>query len=175
MSTRVFLDNPKLENGVKPRYDGGGTEFGKIHRFLGKEFAMFDVDKMSISITVDLELKNDNELFYEYKTNFNTGKVEFRALFELKYEDTPYVKKALECPLGSPTYAQWMACNRLSAGQKNRCRYFIVIAFKGGRPFHFYEIDANGEKQDKGVLNYAWDEDDGKEEVKRFWEDDLGL
>jgi hypothetical protein len=45
------------ENGVKPRYDGGGSEFGLLHRELGPGFLMFDIDRLSATVQTDLEMK----------------------------------------------------------------------------------------------------------------------
>jgi len=70
------------KNKVKPRFDGKGTEFGLMHRDLGPGFLMFDIDRMSAVLEVNLELKRENEAFVEYRQYGNA--INFIAMFEVK-------------------------------------------------------------------------------------------
>ena len=145
---------------VKPRYDGGGSEFGRVHRFLPISCGMFDIDRMSAQLTVDLELRNGDVGFIEYNTDFDNAEVIFRALIEIKHRDSDRVREAMRCKVGTSTFAQKKMAEKLGA------RYFFVIADNGKQPFSFYEM-VGDEFQHIGTLAYT--EDNVKDEINRFW------
>lgn len=158
-----------MEHIVKPRYDGGGTEFGAIHRKLGVRYGMFDIDILSASANVNLEIKEQNAGFFEYRTDFQNSNCEFKALFELKFRWTQYVEDALNCRVGTATFAQLKLCEKLN------CRFFFVVATEGMPPFHFYEINYNGTHEYIGELNYYDKDKDGASEIIKFWNTNLNL
>lgn len=147
-------------NGVKPRYDNKGSEFGEMHRLLPKNCGMFDIDRMSAVATLNLELSNQDVGFLEYRTNFNDGSIEFKAMFEVKHKDTEHVRNALKCTIGTSTWAQAQMCKIL------KCRYFFVIATEGKQPFRFYELKDNNSSY-LGTLDYT--PDNKKNAVNFFW------
>lgn len=161
MENKINQYNPS--NGVKPRYDGSGSEFGLIHRELPKDCCMFDIDRMSAKAEINLELKRQEIAFIEYRTDFNNCSVIWKALFEIKNQDSIEVRKALECPIGTSTFAQ------LKLAQLIGARFFYVIATMGIQPFHFYEIENQGIYIDHGFLDYSDKKTDGIEAIKRFW------
>lgn len=154
-----------MENNVKPRYDGKGSEFGMVHRLLPPKCGMFDIDRMSGNMQLDIELKNTDTGFVEYRTDFNNADVTFTALFEIKYKLSESVQKALECNIGSATFAQKKMCEKL------RCRYFIVVANFGKQPFVFFEL-VNDAILNHGELNY--NDDNKMQKINDFWKK-LGL
>jgi hypothetical protein len=152
------------KNGVKPRYDGGGSEFGLMHRDLGPGYLMFDVDRMSACLSVDLELKRANTGFIEYRRN---NGINFVAVFEIKYAKIGRALEALDMEK-SNTMAQIEMARRLDA------RLFSVFATDGVQPFEFWEyVEFPGEFQLIGTLDY--DATDRTERVRDFWRDVLGI
>jgi hypothetical protein len=150
-------------SGSKPRFDGGGSEFGDMHRELPAGFGMFDIDKMKATATVELEITKQNVAFIEYRTIWNSDRneIDWKALFEIKYRDGRSVQDALMVRKGTPTWAQLNLANTLGA------RYFIVVATEGGAPFTFYEVEPDGYAVEAGVLDY--DDYNRTEQVERFW------
>ncbi len=152
-------------NGAKPRYDGKGSEFGLVHRDLGPGYCMFDVDRMSATIEVGLELKRENECFVEYR--HRPGDIAFIAMFEVKAHKTEFSLDALN-PKKSVSSA------RLKMAQLMDCRLFVVYGNGGKQPFEFYEIDTtSGDYQVVGTLSYAPEEKQAA--VKAFWNEVLGI
>ena len=166
---KLFNSNYIPKSGSKPRYDGGGSEFGLIHRELPKKCGMFDIDRISATAVIDLELKNEDVAFLEYRTNFETAKITWKALFEIKRNNSESVQKALNCRIGTATWAQMELCQKINA------RYFIVIATKGKQPFQFWEILDSGIKVNIGILDYNKKDTDGIDAVKKFWQNNLKL
>lgn len=158
-----------MENQVKPRFDGQGSEFGLVHRKLPQRCAMFDLDRMSATAVINLELKQQDIAFLEYRTNFQDSTIEWRALFEIKFKDSEWVQKAISCGIGTATWAQLKLCERLGA------RYFIVIANRGIQPFVFYEINYQGDHRIIGELNYNDKNTDGIDAINNFWKNNLKL
>lgn len=133
-------------NGVKPRFDGKGSEFGFIHRALGCGYLMFDVDRLSAIVEMDLELRRENEGFVEYRQSGRS--VRFVALFEIKQQKTAHSLKALDNEESSSMARNEMA--RLLG-----CRLFVVFASEGKAPFEFWELDhCSREYEQVGVLDY---------------------
>ena len=149
-------------NGVKPRFDGKGTEFGKVHRLLPKNCCMFDIDKMKGKAEIDLEIKKQNIAFIEYETDFKNADISIKALFELKYKMSDMVKKAMEVKIGTSTFAQIKLSEKLNA------RFFIVIANNGLNPFEFYEYKNNNFEK-VGILKY--NENNKAEKINKLWEE----
>lgn len=149
----------QLAEGVKPRYDNKGSEFGKMHRSLPKNFGMFDIDK--INLTYSLQLKNQDSAFIEYQTDFRNNDCEFKALFELKFRMSDVVKQQIDCQTGTPTWAQ------LKMAEKLGCRYFIVVQDNGKPPFSFYEKFYDNTTKYWGVLEY--NQENVTEKVNEFW------
>lgn len=158
-----------MENTVKPRFDQKGSEFGLLHRKLPLKCGMFDIDRMSAKATLNLELREQDVGFFEYRTNFNSGDIEWKALFEIKYRDSESVQKAISCPMGTATWAQLKLCELINA------KYYIVIANNGKQPFTFYEYDYDGSYRIAGVLDYFDREIDGSEAINSFWKHTLKL
>jgi len=152
-------------NGVKPRYDNGGTEFGAMHRDLGPGYWMFDIDRMSAAVEMDLELRRQNEGFVEYRINRDV--VSFAAMFEVKGHKTGRALEALD-----ENDANYKA--RLAMARKLECRLFVVFATSGGQPFEFWEISTDdGSRSCIGILAYQADE--RVEKTRAFWRDCLKL
>lgn len=153
-------------NGVKPRYDGGGTEFGLMHRDLGPGFLMFDIDRMSATIGVGLELKRENEAFVEYRYTPVSG-IRYVAMMEVKHSHTPYSAEALDL-------SKVNSIVRADMARRLQCRLFVVYATNGKNPFTFYEYDDNeNEFYQIGILDYT--EKTRTERVKSFWNDVLRI
>jgi hypothetical protein len=152
---------------VKPRFDNKGSEFGDVHRLLPGNCCMFDIDKMTGTAIVNLELSRQDIGFIEYKTNFHNknNKIEFKALFELKFKDSYYVHEAMKVKIGTSTFAQ------IEMAKKLECRYFFVIATNGMQPFTFYEW-INDKFVNVGILQYS--EYNKKQMINELWKQ-LGL
>lgn len=146
---------------VKKRYDGKGSEFGKVHRLLPVFCGMFDIDKMKATATMDLELKKQDIAFMEYRTNWDKCTVTFKALIEIKYKASSSVWDALRCKIGTATFAQFDMCRQLN------CRYLFVIATNGKQPFKFYEKESNGHIINLGILDYT--EENKKQKINEYW------
>lgn len=147
-------------NGVKPRYDGQGTEFGAMHRDIGPGQLMFDIDGLSATVEMQLELRRQNEAFVEYRF-IDDDLVEFTALFELKRNKSQYTIQALDSKDANSVARRAMA-------RKLEARLFVVFATNGKAPFDFHEIDTTtGYSHPIGILYY--DENNRPEKVKDFW------
>lgn len=152
-------------NGVKPRYDGGGTEFGLMHRDLGPGYLMFDIDRMTAQLELQMEMKRENEGWVEFRRY--ASRVDFVAMFEVKKHRTIHSEKALD-----PDEANSLA--RLEMARKMGCRLFVVFATNGRQPFDFYEIDTEtGEAGYRGTLDYSTD--NRANQCRLFWRDVLGI
>ena len=160
----------KIDNSIgnKPRYDGGGTEFGLIHRELPRGCGMFDLDRVSARAEMHLELRAANVGFIEYRTDFNTATYTYPALFEVKHKHSATVEKCLSMTPGQATAAQHYMSKLLGA------RFFLVVATNGQQPFTFYEL-TTGKPHKIGVLNYFDRDVDGKDAINTFWKDVLKL
>lgn len=154
-----------MSNGVKPRFDRGGTEFGLMHRDLPPGYLMFDIDRLHARCSVDLSLKRENEGFVEYRRK--NGRIEFIALMEVKQHRTPNSERALNTGDAN-------AMARIEMARRLGCRLFVVFATSGRQPFEFYEFDVdNGNPFHVGTLRYG---SDGREEaVRRFWTEVLRI
>jgi len=127
MSTQIWDPG----NGVKPRFDGEGSEFGKLHRLLGSGYYMFDIDKMTADVNISLELERADTGFVEYRI-VGDKVVTFTAMFEVKYARTEKSEQAL-LSKNANTMAMIEIARRLD------CRLFVVFATNGQQPFEFYE------------------------------------
>jgi hypothetical protein len=145
---------------VKQRFDNGGSEFGKVHRELPISCGMFDIDRMSATATIDLELKNQDVGFIEYSTNFTKNEIVFKAMFEVKHKYSESVNNVLRLKVGSASWAQYKMCQKLN------CRYFIVVANYGVQPFDFYESIDN-KMEFIGKLEY--NNENKKQMINEFW------
>jgi hypothetical protein len=152
-------------NGVKPRYDGRGSEFGLIHRDLGPKYLMFDIDGLTATVETELKIRRQDEGFVEYR--YDGKKVDFIALFEIKAHKTKYSIKAIDpCEINS--IAKIEMARRLGA------RLFVGFGTNGKQPFDFYEINiTTGQPCLVGTLNYKSDNRISK--VKSFWSDILRI
>jgi hypothetical protein len=157
-----MINDGKNENGVKIRFDGKGTEFGETHRLLPQSCCMFDIDKMIGSAFIELEITRQNIAYIEYKTNFysENNKIEFKALFELKFKQSYSTNEAMKVKIGTATFAQIEMAKMLN------CRYFFIIATEGKSPFTFYEWIDN-EFINVGILSYQ--DNNKKEMINNFW------
>lgn len=63
---------------VKPRIDGKGSEFGRLHRLLPASCCMFDMDKM-IDDSGNC-VNGEDSLFMEYRFN-GPDQYDFKAMF----------------------------------------------------------------------------------------------
>lgn len=152
-------------NGAKPRYDGGGTEFGLMHRDLGPGYLMFDIDRMSAQLELSLEMRRENEGWIEYRRIAKS--VAFVALFEVKHARTQYSEQALNP--GDPN-----SIARFEMAKQLGCRLFVVFASCGRPPFEFYEVEmSTGEPVLAGVLDYEPHERVAR--CRAFWRDVLGI
>jgi len=151
-------------NGVKPRFDNSGTEFGLMHRDLGRGYSMFDIDRMTAQLDMQIEMRRENEGFIEYRRT--AGNINFVALMEVKHRRTKYSEQALD-----PTEANSMV--RLEMARRLGCRLFVVFATNGKQPFDFYEICADtGEAKHAGTLDYT---SDRVHKCRLFWNNILGI
>lgn len=151
---------------TKIRVHGEGSEFGNMHLMLPSNYSMFDLDRLKARITFDLDLSNQDTAFVEYRTNYQTMDIEFKALFEIRYKDTDYVRNTMKCEIGKSVWAQVQMCKRLG------CRFFYVISTDGKQPFDFYEL-TDMVPVFVGKLNYT--QADKKEKVNEFWKYNLKL
>jgi len=154
--------NSNTVKGVKPRFDNGGSEFGLMHRDLPQNNGMFDIDRMQAVATVNLELTKQDVAFIEYRTNWETGEITWKALFEIKHKDSAYVQQAMTARTGTSTWAQIMLANTL------RARFIFVIANNGKQPFRFFEWSGN-EKVFKHIGTLKYDDCNRKIRVNEFW------
>lgn len=157
--------NYTTSNGVKPRYDNGGTEFGLMHRELGAGYWMFDVDRVFASVEFEISMRKENEAFVEYRRN---GKrIDFIALMEVKHRRSEFAEQAL-------SMTDYNSYARLAMAQRLGCRLFVVFATDGKQPFTFYEIDTvTGESTEVGTLTYG--PADMRERVAAFWRNVLRI
>ena len=154
-------------NGVKPRYDGGGTEFGAMHRDLGPGMLMFDIDGMHVRTETDLVVRNQNGVFLEYRLTRDA--VKFVAIFEYKREKTASTLKALDARNDANSMARLAMARALGA------RLFVVYGTQGKQPFDFYEINiGDGTYSHSGTLYYDG-EKDRPEKSTQFWKEALGI
>lgn len=161
-----------LENGVKPRYDNGGSEFGLAHRDLPRSCTMFDVDRLDVDIKLHLVADKQDYSFIEYRTDFNNDDVDFIALFEVKYKSSQQVKNQFKTQKkGTATFAQKLMCQKLDM------RYFYVIATEGDQPFYFVEIGDNIHKRKnyKYIGKLSYNDENRREKITRFWKEKLKL
>jgi hypothetical protein len=119
-----------MENQVKPRYDGKGTEFGLRHRDLGSGFLMMDIDRLHAAIEMDVKLQRENEMFLEYRA---VNGISYAAMYELKHHQTKFSEQALDMSL-------FVNKVRLDICKRLGCRCFVVFATNGKQPFSFYEL-----------------------------------
>lgn len=153
------------ENGAKPRFDGKGTEFGLMHRDLGRGFNMFDIDRLYAFMHVQAVISGENSGFVEYRLRGQL--VEFPAMFELKHDRTHHSEMALS--VDDPN-----AIARAEMARRIGARLFVVFQTAGKQPMDFYEIDtASREPTFKGTLDYT--SDTKAEAVKTFWRDVLNI
>ncbi len=152
-------------NGVKPRFDGGGSEFGLAHRDLGQGYLMFDIDRMTASVEVALELRRKEEGFIEYRHEY--GDVKFIALYEIKGNRTEFSEQALNIDKSS-TKAMIAMARRLES------RLFVVFATNGKQPFDFYEFDTS-EQCFIPVGHLCYEAENRAEAVREFWQNVLHI
>lgn len=145
---------------VKPRYDKGGSEFGLMHRELPTKCGMFDIDIMKANAILDLTLREANECFFEYRTNFETSELTVKAMFEIKHKETEIVLNNMNIKIGTSLWAQ------IEIAKKLNCRFFYVIATEGKQPFKFYEYINKLEYV--GTLEY--NSENKKENTNLFWQ-----
>jgi hypothetical protein len=151
-----------MSNGVKPRYDGAGTEFGLRHRDLGPGFLMMDIDRLHAAIDIDVKLQRENEMFIEYRS---VNGISYLAMYELKHARTFHSEKALDMELLA-NQVRFDICKRLD------CRCFVVFATNGKQPFSFYELFED-RSDHVGVLEYS--EGNAAEAWKAFYRDVLKI
>lgn len=149
-----------MNNEVRPRRDGKGTEFGEAHRKLPSFVCLTDIDSM-VGIENDSlsDLTKENETFIEYKPQYS-GCI-FTAIFELKQSDSAELSEALQCKKGGSIWAQFLMSRRLN------CRMFIVEAQKKKAPFKFYEVVAENDCRERGTLDYTTE--DRTQKINEFW------
>ena len=154
------------ESGSKPRYDNGGSEFGRIHRELPSSFTMFDIDRLQASFSGTIKLRRENEGFVEYRHVTDTD-IKFVALFEIKAHKTVSTLKALDS-------TSTVGLARLRMAQLLGCRLFVVYGIYNKQPFDFYEINTfSGENKLIGTLRY--ENGNAKKSVEDFWFNVLGI
>lgn len=149
-----------MENEVRPRRDGKGTEFGLAHRDLPRQVCLTDVDSMSGILNETLsDLSHENDTWIEYRPTY--GGCNFTAIFEMKQIGSAELTEALQCKRGGSIWAQFLISRRLA------CRFFIVEADRKKPPFKFYEVIAENEYRERGVLDYT--SDDRTQKINEFW------
>jgi len=162
---------------VRPRYYNKGSEFGKMHRWLGKEYGMTDIDNLDTSAVIRyykeyaeirVEPKNEDELFYECSPMLQTYEPVFKAIYDIKFRDSDMVRESMKCKIGTSTWIQYEASRRLG------CRFYIVIATDGMQPFHYYEYKDRNNYVFVGTLNYI-DDHDGPQAARYFYKNILKL
>lgn len=161
-----------MNNGVKQRFDGGGSEFGRIHRLLPTFCTMGDID--SIKVNVDTHIcfgfERANEKFIEYRTNLETGNVTFVAIIENKYKESPKVMEAIENLSTVYGTAMYML---LALARQINCRYLIMIGTCGNPPFKILEVDTlTGDVEHVAILDYT--KENEQEKIMECWKK-LGL
>lgn len=171
-----------IQNGVKPRFDGKGTEFGKMHRWVGKEYGMTDIDYCDMSSIIEVFNKcietridpyTENKLFIEYKTIWSktmteTHKPKYNAIFDLKYDFSQNVHDKIKCKVSTSIWLQYEMAKTLQS------RFFIVYENKGIQPFDFFEFKDRNKLEYVGTLSYH-DDKDGPAKAIDFWKNFLKL
>lgn len=148
-------------NEVKPRFDGKGSEFGLAHRDLPKKCGMFDVDMMNAQAVLNLTLRQPDECFFEYNTDFKNSEIIVKAMFEIKYKNSCYVEENMKLKVGTSLWAETQIAKKLN------CRFFLLIATNGRQPYKVYEL-IDKEFVLLGELSYNGQ--DRKEKINEFWE-----
>lgn len=150
-------------NGVKPRFDGHGSEFGSMHRELGPGFLMTDIDRVDVDVAFSIE--HENTHFYDYRIVF--GRTRVVAVYEVKAHKTPYAEAEA---YGNTANAK---ARRDIAFQLN-ARYLVVFATNNQQPFEYNEVDTiSGAHWTLGVLDYT--DANMAEAAQRFYRDVLGI
>ena len=155
------------------------NNFSESHYKLGRTPAMFDIDVMAgewLELSENRGTKED-ATYIEYKclkfdkdeNRFNSDRIKWTALFELKYTPTERIKKSMELNPGDPLWAIFMLAKKLE------CRFFLVVATKGESPFYFFEYDTKtNERLPYKTMNFNYLIDD-QEIIKSFWKNELLL
>ena len=150
---------------TKPRFDGGGTEFGLAHRDLPSNYCMFDIDGMRATLELDVRMKRENEGFVEYRRSPNS--VQFVAMFEVKAKKTAHSEKALD-----PRDANSLA--RIEMAKRLGCRLFVLFGTNGRPPFEVWEV--NTETQSPHQLpTLVYTSESRRSEMNRYWRDVLRI
>lgn len=161
----MTIEYYNTKNKVKPRFDNGGSEFGLAHRDLGPGYLMFDIDKMSAKVELNLELHRKETGFVEYR--HNKDEIKFVALFEIKHKRTPYSLAAVN-PENSSTLAT------IEMAKKLGCRLFVVYGNENKPPFEFNEyFPDNNQFEFIGELKYQ--PETREQNIKKFWKEVLKI
>ena len=150
---------------VKPRFDGGGTEFGLAHRDLPSGYCMFDIDGMRATLELDVRMKREDEGFVEYRRKKNS--VEFVAMFEVKHRKTRFSIKALD-----PRDASSLA--RIEMARKLGCRLFVLFACDGQPPFEVWEINTQTSECNQ-LDNLSYTPSNRKKVMNQYWSQVLDI
>jgi hypothetical protein len=159
------------------------NDFSESHYKLGRTPAMFDIDVMAgewLELSENRGTK-ENATYIEYEclkfdkddNQFNSDRIKWLALFELKYMAGDYLKSNLrnntEMNPGTPLWAVFMLAKKL------KCRFFLVIATEGNSPFHFFEYCHQTNKRlPHKTMHFDYLIDD-PELIKNFWKNELQL
>ena len=143
-------------SGTKPRFDGGGSLFGELHRELPSGTCMMDIDRMFVTVESELWLKRENVAFVEYRHAKEC--IKFTAVFETKHK---YTETAFDLEISANRA-------RMEMARKLDCRLFVVFYSDGAVPLEFYEIDVEtGEYEHSYSLTY--DQTNRAEKVVECW------
>lgn len=155
------------------------NNFSESHYKLPPNYGMFDIDTMYgewLSLSDNIGTKQE-ATYIEYRclkfdkdeNRFNEDRIKYVAIFELKYHHTENVVNSLDLKPGSPLWATFMMSKQLG------CRFFIVVATNGNKPFYFGEFSHITNKVENWfTLNYDYTIDDPKV-IRDFWTNDLKI
>ena len=143
--------------GVKPRYDGEGSEFGALHRLLPAEAALTDIDDVVMVVDGEAVHFDDDELFLEYRVYPRVYGV---ALFEYKKARTPRTLKVLNSDDSQHKALLYFAkalrkYEELQGIRFYLPRLFVIFASNDKPPLDVHEIDTNNDTvQVVGRISY---------------------
>jgi len=145
---------------TKPRYDGKGSQFGKLHRFLDPSICMLDLDGLDIVVTQHISLRGEDTCYIEYR--HNNEEIEIKAVIELK---PGFYSGIFELD----GFKNSVNRARLAIARKLECRLLVVIQNKIN--MDIYEIDTStGEHKKIYSLPIFEEADQQRKAIRECWE-----
>jgi hypothetical protein len=155
------------------------NDFSESHYKLPRSFGLFDIDILKaewLSLKDNL-CEKENATYIEYRclkfdkdeNRFNSDRIKYIALFELKFKGNDILKEKMNMNPGEPLWEVFMTAKKL------QCRFFLVVATEGKSPFYFFEYDINtNQKLTYKTLKFNYEIDD-KKIINDFWINELKI